>query len=200
MILVSSQLVRQVDGERVQRGLRRVVGKGLRVVDGRALGRMQRQRRQDARQVDDAAGVALAQQRQQRLRQCDDGKEVGLEGLAQHLSTRSCWSRCRSRASSITPALLMRMSSRPNSCSMYFADAARSASLTTSSLIARASTPMPRRTLGRLLALGQVARADQDRHSKFAQLPRRLQANALVRASNQRNLARRIRSSQSISV
>src|ERR1039458_1802349 len=72
-----------MDCKGIERGLRGVVGEVLRARDGRTGRGVQRQRAENAGQVDDAAGGTALQQREQRLGKLDDGKEVRIEGAAQ---------------------------------------------------------------------------------------------------------------------
>lgn len=72
-----------MNGEGVQRGLRCIVGESLRVVDRRAGVAVQRQRTQNAGEVDDTCCGTFAQQGQQSLCQCDSGKQIRLKDLLQ---------------------------------------------------------------------------------------------------------------------
>ena len=101
-------------GEGIQSSLRCVIRKDFEAIDGRFRVGMQREGTKDAGQVHDAAFRSLLDKGQQRLRQLDGSKEVCVEGLAQNcLRSPNLHCLACQMASLETPALLMRISSRP---------------------------------------------------------------------------------------
>ena len=121
------------DAEHIEGGLGRVIGR-QQVLGGNLPGSVGRKRAEDAGLVDDPACRGGFQQGQQCLSQEVRRNRVGVVGTGQSVGVMPS-------DSSMTPALLTRMSSRPNCDRKNSGRASRSAASVTSSLTVCASMP-----------------------------------------------------------
>ena len=78
-----AQFVGEMDRERVQRSLRRVVSESLERVNRRLRIGMKRERTKDAGNIHNSTGRRFAYERQQFLSQRNGGKEIRFESFAQ---------------------------------------------------------------------------------------------------------------------